>query len=306
MKKSFLILALFIFSAISAQTTSDFGKIPLVVYLPEDFPSHQYKTMENKLTQIVSHSGMASYGYGNFVIYPKLNIQSVDVVEGGMQNITVVNVGLNLFIEEVSSGKIFSSYTTNLKGSGKEEDKAIANAINQIKVSAPDFKSFIEKGKEQILAYYSSRCNTILTDIENLHKKKDYEGALALAMSVPEEVPSCYAKVQQKSLVIYTAYQSQQCSQNIQQATSLIAQKNYGGALDILAGIDNSMPCFSESKRLIASIESKVKAEDQKRWNYLMKLQNDAVSLEKHRINAIKTIATEYYKSQKRDVYIIK
>lgn len=307
MKKNFLLTVALVFgSMVSAQTASDFGKIPLVVYLPEDFPSYQYKTMENKLTQIVSHSGMASYGYGNFVIYPKLSIQSIDVVEGGMQNITVANISLNLFIEETSTGRIFSSYAVDLKGSGKGEDKAIANAINQIKPSTSDFKLFIQKGKEQILAYYSSKCNSILADIDNLHKKKDYEGALALAMSIPEEVPSCYAKAQQKSLAIYTAYQSQLCSQNIQKATSFIAQKKYGEALDILAYIDNAMPCFGESKKLISSIESKVKAEDQKRWNYLMKLQNDAVSLEKHRINAIKTIATEYYKSQRRDIYIIK
>lgn len=76
--------------------------------------------------------------------------------------------------------------------------------------------------------------------------------------------------------------------------------------MGILANIDAAMPCYGESKKLFSSIEAKITNEDQKRWNYLMKLQNDAVSLEKHRINAIRNIASEYYKSQKRDVYIIK
>lgn len=306
MRKFFLIVAIFLYSVFSAQTTSDFGKIPLVVHLPDDFPYSQYDRMENKLTQIVSNSGMASYGYGNFVIYPKLDIQNTNVVEGGMQNIVVANIGLNLFIAEANTGKIFSSYAVNLKGSGRNEDMAVADAINQIQTSAPKFKAFIEKGKENILSHYNFRCNTILTDIENLHNKKDYEGALALAMSVPEEATSCYDKAQQKSLVSYKSHQSQQCSQNIQYANALIVQKDYDSALGILVMIDNSMPCFTESRRLISSIESKIKAEDEKQWNYMVKMQEDANALEKRRINAMRDIAKEYYKSQKRDIYIVK
>ena len=55
--------------------------------------------------------------------------------------------------------------------------------------------------------------------------------------------------------------------------------------------------------------ETKVKAEEKKQWDFQMKQYNDAVSLEKQRIETIKEIAVSYYKSQPTSVnynYIVK
>ena len=73
---------------------------------------------------------------------------------------------------------------------------------------------------------------------------------------------------------------------------------NYDIALDILAKIDPSSNCYSEQQTLMKSIESKVSTEAKRQWDFQMKQYNDAVSLEKQRINAIKEIAVAYYTSQ--------
>lgn len=52
-----------------------------------------------------------------------------------------------------------------------------------------------------------------------------------------------------------------------------------------------------------------VNAEEKKQWDFQMKKYNDAVSLEKQRIEAIKEIAISYYKSQPTSVnynYIVR
>ena len=74
------------------------------------------------------------------------------------------------------------------------------------------------------------------------------------------------------------------------------------GTLNILSEIDPASPCFKESQNLAKTVESKVNAEEKKQYDFQMKQYNDAVSLEKQRINAIKDIAVSYYKSQTTDI----
>ena len=75
-------------------------------------------------------------------------------------------------------------------------------------------------------------------------------------------------------------------------------KKNYSLALENLTQIDSTSPCNTQSNALIKSVENKISAEEKKELDILMKLHNDAVSLEKTRINAIKDIAAAYYKSK--------
>lgn len=285
MRKILIVVSFFSILKLNAQTVSDIGKIALSVVVSSDVP--QAKVVENKLTQLVSRSGMASHGMENFQIYPKINIQSVDVAEGGMQKIFVANVDVNFYIGQSSNGLVFSSYVATLKGSGNSKERAIANVFQKIDVNSPKIKDFIEQGKAKILEYYQNKCSDIINQIDNLYKtKNDYEEALALAMSIPTEVSSCYEKAQNKAISIYQDYQIQICSKNIQYAKTMIAQQNYSKALDILAGIDPTASCFLESKKLISSIENKISAEERKKWDFIVKKHNDAVSLEKQRIDA--------------------
>jgi hypothetical protein len=73
------------------------------------------------------------------VIYPKFAIYETNVVEGGMQNITVVSVELSLFIKQVDNNMLFSTISKQLKGSGSSKELAITNAISKIPTNDPDF-----------------------------------------------------------------------------------------------------------------------------------------------------------------------
>jgi acetyl-CoA carboxylase carboxyltransferase component len=84
----------------------------------------------------------------------------------------------------------------------------------------------------------------------------------------------------------------------LQQAKAKSAAMDYDGSLEILAKIDPSSNCYKEQQALMKSVENKVSAEVKKQWDFQMKQYNDAVSLEQHRVNAIKEIAVAYYNSQ--------
>ena len=292
---------LLVFCNIKAQPSSEVGKIALSVILPENVDGldiSQLSKMESKITQIVTSTGLASSGYNNnFVIYPIFAIYETNVIEGGMQNITVVTCDLSIFIKQVDNNVVFSSISKQLKGSGQNKKTALTNAISKISTNDIEFKTFIKNGKDKIIQYYESKCQDIISKSEGLVKMQDYEQALGLLMTVPEEV-SCYNKVQQKSIEAYKAYQKQKCIVQLQEAKIELASNNYSSALNILSQIDPSTPCFKESLSLVNNAASKIDVEEKKQWDLEMKVYNDDVALEKQRINAIKDIAAAYYKSK--------
>jgi hypothetical protein len=306
------IVAILAFSNVMAQSSQELGKIALSVIMPENVDGldiSQLSKMETKITQIVSSTGLAASGYNNnFVIYPKFALYETNVVEGGMENITVVTCELSLFIKQVDNNVLFSTISKQLKGSGKTKSIAITNAISKIPTNDNDFKAFIETGKSKIIAYYESKCGDIIAKSESLVKMQDFEQALGLLMTVPEEV-SCYNKVQEKSIKAYKAYQSQKCIEQLQHAKTLLAANNYNSALTTLSFVDPSTPCFKESQSIMIDAANKVDAEERKQWDFKMKKYNDDVLLEKERINAVKDIAVAYYKSKPTTIsytYLIK
>jgi hypothetical protein len=295
------------------QTTNDVGKIALSVVMPENVDGldiSQLSKLETKVSQIVTSSGISSSGYNNnFAIYPKFAIYESSVVEGGMQNITVVTAELSLFIKQVDNNLLFSTISKTLKGSGNSKELAISNAISKISTNDPDFKTFIEAGKLKIIAYYETKCVDIIKKSDSYLQMQQYEQALALLMSVPVEVSSCYNQVHDKAIETYKAYQTQKCADLLQKAKTSLAGNDYIGALNILSQIDPAATCFNEAQTIAKSAEAKVKVEEKKQWDFQMKQYNDTVSLEKQRIEAIKEIAVSYYKSQPTSVnynYIVK
>lgn len=306
MKRLFVLIAIFNIGLVSfAQTTSDVGKIALSLIMPESIDgldASQVSKLETKIINIVSSSGLASTGYNNnFVIYPKFAVYESNVVEGGMQNITVTICDISLFIKQVDNNVLFSSISKQIKGSGNNKVSAITNAISKIPSNDKELQTFIEAGKAKIIQYYENKCQDIISKSDALVKMQKYEDALGLLLTVPEEV-TCYGKVQAKSIEIFKTYQNQKCILQIQEAKTALAANNYNLALEKLSKIDPSTNCFKESEQLIKSAESKIDAEEKKQWDLQMKVYNDSVALEKQRINAMKDIAVAYYKSKPTSV----
>jgi hypothetical protein len=302
MKKILMVLVIFSSTlTINAQSSTDVGKLALSIVMPDNVEGmdiSQLSKLQTKITQIVASTGLAASGYNNnFVIYPKFSIYETAVVESGMQDITIISCELTLFIKQIDNNVTFSTISKPLKGNGKSKNIAITNALSKININDLDYKSFIETGKGKIVQYYESKCQEIITKSESLVKMQDYEQALGLLMTVPEEV-NCYGKVQEKSIEAYKAYQSQKCKVQLQEAKTYLASNNYNSALNVLSQIDPSTLCFKESQNLVNNAAAKIDAEDKKQWDLRMKIYDDGVTLQRERINAVKDIAVAYYKSK--------
>ncbi|MEN9907595.1 MAG: hypothetical protein RLZZ540_736 [Bacteroidota bacterium] len=302
MKHIYFIITGLLFTLISkGQSNNEIGKISLSVIMPqqiENLNDTQLSKLDTKISQIVTTSGLSDSNYNNnFVIYPKLAVNETNVVEGGMQNITIVSIELSLFVKQVDTNILFSTINKTIKGSGSSKELAITNAISKIVTNDSDYKTFIEKSKTKIIQYYESKCSDIIRKSDGFVKTQQFEEALGLLMSVPDAV-SCYNQVQVKAIEAYKGFQKKNCTKQMQLAKNTLATNDYAGTLNVLSEVDPASPCFKESQDIAKTIENKVSTEEKKQWDFQMKQYNDAVSLEKQRINAIKDIAVSYYKSQ--------
>lgn len=306
MKKLIFLLMLCLPVAGLAQSSETaLNNISLSVILPDNSDYLSQKALskiESKIQHIVSKNGISGRGYSNeFLIYPKFEIFDEAVVEG-MRNLVVVEVEFNLYIQQYSTKKVFSSYSKSLRGSGFSKAKAIVDAISKISSSDPKMEAFITTGKERILAYYQNNCDQIKGDSDALISMKQYQQAIALLTSVPREAKDCYASIQGKTVEAYNAYQLQRCSENILKAKTELANNNFARALRVLSLIDPSFTCATEAESLIKNTAEKVDAKEQKEWNFMYKRYTDRQNMERYRMDTMEEIAKAYYRSKPQTV----
>jgi len=257
MKKQIFILFLS-FALCFAQGTGDIGKIALSVVIPNniaEFNAAASARAETKLKQIVAGAGLAASGLDqSFVIYPNFVILEENLVETGMQNMHRVAAEKSLYIKQSETGVIFASVSRRVVGTGRTKQDAILSAIQNMPARDAELTAFIETGKQKIIQHYEQRCGDIILKADALVKRQQYEEAMVLLLSVPEEVTSCYQKVIPKTIATFNAYQSKVCAEQMQKAKTMFAAKNYLGALDVLAKINPDASCFSDANAMITQI----------------------------------------------------
>ncbi|RZM12075.1 MAG: hypothetical protein EOO88_46080, partial [Pedobacter sp.] len=249
MKKLLFIACLTIMVIASyAQKQTALGSFNISVVMPEasdELDASHLAKLETKIIRIVEASGVAASGeYSSFVIYPKFDVYQTDLVEGGLQNITVTRCHLSLFIKQVENNLVFSSITKNLNGSGNNKFNALNNAISTLEVNDPSLQKFVETAKSKIIAYYNAHCTSIFASAENMAKKKNFERALILTSIIPEGT-SCYNTAQIKTIAYYRSYQKVKCLEEIKAAERVREECRGWSTTEV-----NDLKCKSHTRSL--------------------------------------------------------
>jgi hypothetical protein len=298
MKLITLVLGLLTITSLFGQNQTVSNPIALSVVMPENLEGLDYNhisKMDTKVRSIISNYGVGASGYSNnFVIYPKFGIVDESVVEGGMQNITVITVEFSLFIKQVDNNLLFGSFNRTIRGSGTNKSTALTNAVQLIPFKDKELESFIANSKQKIIDYYNTNCDRILSQATTLCSAGDLEKALGVLSNVPEEV-ACYEKIKTKSIEVYKSYVNKECKRQLNEANAHIAGQRYNQALTILSSIDPASVCNSEVKSTILNIENKVSGQEKRAYEEKMERYKNSVELEKERISAVRDIAVAYY-----------
>lgn len=300
-----VIIALLFTGNIFPQQVETSGNVSVCVVVPESseyLTSSQLNRLQTKLEQIAVANGVAALSNSCFVVYPVFEVNKSKLIEGGLKNVVKTNAGLTLFIRQLDSHLIINSVSVNLHGTGFSKDESIINALLSVNSQDASIKSFIAEGKRRIVQYYKKNYTNIRTKAKALAGQQQYEAALALLMSYPEELPE-YESIINGALTIYTQYANHNCSRLLSDARGLTAVNDYDGAVSLLSQIDPSSKCSKEASALILSIQKEIDTEVAFEKKFVQQKLQTQIDLEKRRIDAIKEIAKAYASSQPQIYY---
>ena len=189
---------------VQTQTTQDIGKIMLGVKIVNNSTvetKHVALQLRSRLSQVATQTGYSSSGSSLFSIIPNVVVNHVDVAEGGMKSIYVVQGVLTLSIENSAEGTVYSSTILPFKGSGTDKNKAIVNGI--LKIGYHNVKEIYEEARIKILGYYTSKSQTIFAKADSYAFNEQYDEAISCLLLIPEELFDLHTKAMTKAIEIY-------------------------------------------------------------------------------------------------------
>jgi hypothetical protein len=308
----FILFNFVILATLQAQTIDDFGRIALKVQVADKKMSDEAKAMlENKMKQIITHFGIGSLdGNSRFVMEAKIDVLNKDIVTGPPQRISQ-KLEITFYVGDAVQQKIFSNVSITSVGLGTNETKSFIAAIKQIQPQNEKFKSFIDEGKNDIIAYFQTECAQILKEAQSLAERGKYDEAIYNLALIPNVCADCYAQSLELQATLFTQKIETEGKAFLAQAKAIWAeQPNSDGAAKIARLIFQISPqvSFIQSVNSFASeVSAVVQAQELREWKQLVKEYNDRqeaakkqadrnFQLEQQRIRSYREIAVEYAK----------
>ena len=260
-----------------------------------DIPSDVEDMLMTRLTAAISagEGVTADENYDQFFVAGKFNHLYQDVVPGPPMS-HVLKTMLTLYIGDVTSKKIYSTTTMELKGVGTSETRAFINALGALNKNHARFTSFISKGTEKVLSYYNKEYPLLIKKAEKAAAMRDYGQALSVLAPVPECCTG-YDRVEAAILKIYG-----QSVDFIGQQLLAMAQAAWGAnptaagareAYKYLVLIDPAASSYPAAQALHKEMKTIVKDDYdfENRQKY-----NDSIALERSRIEAARAVGIAY------------
>lgn len=294
MKKILLLLFGIVFSlSIQAQSNITIGLVMPSEELDGVKPD-AYKLLQSKLDKILTTSGVAT-NEGDFVLYPVVTIIDENLIEGGIKNFFKVKIDLTLKVANLTTKTVFSSESWTLVGTAERvRTDAVRNAFVQIKSTDPSFKTFLETTKKKICEYYESNKDVILAQASSLSNTGKYDEAIAMLSNYPSQV-SGFDESQQLLQKVYLQYIDANADRILNEARAAYAIKEYENAVNLAAQIPSESSKYNEAKSIINQIRSTINKEQSEKNARAMKALEIAADVQKTRINAIASVARQYY-----------
>jgi len=269
----------------------------------EPLPDPAKAILENKLTQLILKSGIVNNdGFQRFIISPKITIVSKEVTSSAPA-MTMLSLNVTYYIGDGIEGKVFSTHSTSIMGVESNETKAYIAAFKLINVEDPSLKTFVDKGKQSIMNYYTSQCETLLKRANLLESQMLFDEAIYTLTGIPEECTQCYEKSVPLMVSLIQKRIDWDCKNRVQEA-SLLWNANQDletaqACGSILSGIYPNANCFAEAKQLSDKIGKRVLELQDREWDFIYQKEID---LEKDKIKALRDVGVEYGKHQPQNV----
>lgn len=283
----------------------DLERIALNAIVPDqvaDIPDHARSLLESKLTQVITAYGMAGEGVSpRFLVTAKMEVMTKDITPT-VPPMETYTFEVYLYLVDFIDRNILSTTSFTTKGAGTNANKAYTNALRPVNLNNPQVKRFLDDGKRKIIEYYNSRCDMVIARANAQAAQKEFGSALATLTGVPEVCRDCYMRSLEAVGPIYQQYIDHDCQVMLAVASAVwAAEPNSSGALQagaVLSQIDPDSRCYKDAQQQISQMAAKVQKDEQRDWNFMVKVFENQVELEKLRIKAFRDVGVAWGENQ--------
>lgn len=266
----------------------------------DEVPEATLSYLSTRLTQIATAEGVTTDpGMGQFFLAGKFSHVLEDVVPGPPAQ-TALHTMLTLYIGDVNSQTVYATTVLDLRGVGNSSQRAFINALRGLSARNSAVSGFIRKGKQKVADYYDAHYPQIFERAKRAAAMHNYDEALWNLASIPE---CCRGYGQAMELVdrYFQQYINQEGTRLLAAADAAwSAHPDSDGAekaLSYLLAIDPESSAYPQAQRLADEIKKSVKSD---RDFELRTKYNDAVDLERRRIQAAKEVGVAFGNGQKQ------
>lgn len=218
-------------------------------------------------------------------------------IVGGAPNKIIYNVSVTMHVVDLKAQKVYASFSSEMKGIGDNETKALINTFQKVNISNSEIKNFLQQGKQKIMDYYDNNYQNIIKGAQAQAAMKNFDAAIHSLMMVPECCKG-YEAINKELMNVYQQFVNQHCNENLAQARAAwMAAPNSEGAATASVYLSEIYPdaaCYADAMELAGEIKRQMGRE----WKFMMRQWADNVSLERQRINAMREVSIAYANSQ--------
>lgn len=178
-----LLLALFL---VSVSYMSEAQSIRVMYPSNDNISDDASSILYNRLNQAVTLNGIGSTDNSNkFLLVPSVTVLSIEPTATVPINY-VAEVEIAMYLVDNSKKLLMSQETIVKKGVADNERKAVVEAIKSIKARDPKIKKMITIGKNRIIEYYNTECETVVKTINAYIDCGMYDKALSELNAIPQ------------------------------------------------------------------------------------------------------------------------
>ncbi len=257
------------------------------------------ETVAKRLARALTASGTAAdENYGQLYLSASFSHLYTETLPGPpMQDI--VRTQMTVFVADIFGHKVFDSETFELRGVGSGEQRAFINALSPLNGRNRQLEAFVARAKAKTVDYFDRNYRSLLEKARSAASMRDYEQALYFTTLIPT-CSKGYAEASKATQTYYKAYIDYIGTQLLTKAKAeFAASPNSEGAYRAYALLGQIDPESSAYKAAMKFAEE-VKARSMAEYDFeFHRPYEDAIALERARIDAAKAIGVAYGRGQK-------
>lgn len=196
------LLTLFVLLATSAIAFSqnhqagmeDRDRIAITPYIPEnvEVTGQARNLLLARMSNIINLNGLSAQESASyFAMVPQISVVSEDITSTAPP-MHAVTLEISFNIIDNYSGAVFGETNLELRGVDQSRERAFTHAIRSLNPRAGQFKVFIERAKDQILTFYNTECELVISTAQSLVDQGRKREAVEILTSVPPVSRECY------------------------------------------------------------------------------------------------------------------